>query len=481
MDLELLRDVRKNPRKMQASYLKKADLLDRIHEMVPCDWIIKDKIDVILKNTFDKCYCGNLSKAFSQWCSITCKNKDPDSRKNISFKNSANSTERLTKAKQTRIERYGVEAVQSIPSAKLKTRESKQKYYDSVIDSTFDRYGLDRTLLSDHKYLNSICAERCLFDVQREHFKSMPITTLTSHFSRIGFDPGFKRGSTSRGEQEIYTWLKESCEYDVMNNHRKTIGKELDVYIPEKNLAIEYHGLFWHSLETLEDKSVVNAKNHHRRKYELCKEKGIDLLQFFEDEWFSKKEIVKSIILSKLGIYEKRVYARNTHISQINRATAEEFFDTNHLQGKAIGKHYGMYCGLDLVAAMTVGKSRFDDTHELIRFATKTNCQVVGGFSKLLKHCKAELKVESLTTYADLRYSNGKTYSKFGKFMKYTSPGYFWVDRSKNIRLNRFNTQKHKLHTLLGSRFDSSKTEVENMESAGYFKIYDCGNAVYKI
>lgn len=80
-----------------------------------------------------------------------------------------------------------------------------------------------------------------------------------------------------------------------------------------------------------------------------------------------------------------------------------------------------------------------------------------------------------------MRYSNGKTYSKFGKFLRYTAPGYFWVDRSKNARLNRFSTQKHKLEKLLGNKFDKDKTEVGNMEASGYFKIYDCGNAVYLI
>ena len=478
--LEQLRIVRATPRRMHKSYLEKHNLYTYIQEQVPNDFSIKEKIDVILNNHTAKCYCGNLSKPSSKWCSIVCRNKDTTIRQNISTKNTANSVDRLDKAKQTRIARYGVSAVQDIPASKIKTRETKQAYYDSVIDDTFDRYSIDRTLLSDHAYLKSICDNSTLFEVQREHFGSMHITTLCRYFERIGFDPGFKKGSTSNGEQEMYKWICSILpdEY-IRNNDRKTLGKELDIYIPARNLAIEYHGLYWHAQETLSKKG--HSKYYHLEKMDLANAANINLLQIFEDEWLYKKEIVKSIIKAKLGIFDTIVYGRKTTIQPVSKKDSDLFLDDNHLQGKCIGKSFGLYSNEELVCMITVGKSRFDSSHEIYRFASKIGHKIIGGFSKLLVVAKEHLGVEQLSTYADMRYSNGETYKKFGEFVRTTNPGYFWVNPSKNIRINRFSTMKHKLAKLLGAKFDPTKTENYNMENAGYLKIYDCGNHLYLV
>ena len=91
IDFEVLRDIRSNPRKMHTSYLSKIGILDIINKLVPEDFKMKEKIDIIIKGTYDKCYCGRLSKANTNWCSITCMNKDLKMRKNVSIKNTENS------------------------------------------------------------------------------------------------------------------------------------------------------------------------------------------------------------------------------------------------------------------------------------------------------------------------------------------------------------------------------------------------------
>lgn len=77
-----------------------------------------------------------------------------------------------------------------------------------------------------------------------------------------------------------------------MKNDKKVLnGKELDIYIPSKNLAIEYNGLYWHSDKaTLEKNDIPNketrmyAKYRHIEKTKLCKEKNIRLIHIFEDD-----------------------------------------------------------------------------------------------------------------------------------------------------------------------------------------------------
>ncbi len=104
----------------------------------------------------------------------------------------------------------------------------------------------------------------------------------------------------SKGEVEIREWLlslnpelKIECNTRLQNKEGKRF--ELDIYLPEYNLGIEYHGLYWHSTK-------FKDKSYHKEKYLFFKEKDIPLIQIFENEWVLKRDIVKSIIKSKLNL-----------------------------------------------------------------------------------------------------------------------------------------------------------------------------------
>lgn len=117
-------------------------------------------------------------------------------------------------------------------------------------------------------------------------------------------------------------------EIKILRNDKSTIlGKkdrnlELDIYIPDKNLAIEYNGIYWHAKED---------KNYHLHKTEECEKKGVRLIHIWEDLWFSKKEIYKSIISSALGVYSRKIYARNCECKEIPPKKYKEFLSENHL------------------------------------------------------------------------------------------------------------------------------------------------------
>jgi hypothetical protein len=122
---------------------------------------------------------------------------------------------------------------------------------------------------------------------------------------------------------------------------------------------------------------------------------------------------------------------------------------------------------------------KYNTNLELLRFCNKLEFSVIGGFSKLLSAMKHTVEYSAILTFADLRFFNGSIYDKFGEYLHTTDPGYYWITPSKIKRLTRYSTQKHKLCSILGEGFDSSKTEEENMIDNGYTKIYDCGNLVF--
>ena len=90
----------------------------------------------------------------------------------------------------------------------------------------------------------------------------------------------------------MFEFIKTLCN-DAVQRERNIISPyELDIYIPSKRIAVEYNGLAWHS----EKFKGNGTKTYHLMKTNLCKENGIKLIHFFEDEWLEKKEIVKSVL-----------------------------------------------------------------------------------------------------------------------------------------------------------------------------------------
>jgi len=83
----------------------------------------------------------------------------------------------------------------------------------------------------------------------------------------------------------------------------------MDIYIPSMNIGIEYNGLYWHS-------ELHKGKNYHLNKYKKLKDIGITLIQIWEDDWFFKKDIVKSRLNNLFGLSNK-IYARKCSIREI--------------------------------------------------------------------------------------------------------------------------------------------------------------------
>ena len=90
----------------------------------------------------------------------------------------------------------------------------------------------------------------------------------------------------SKQECEIYEYIRELLpNEEILQRARNVLdnNKEIDIYIPRLNIGIEYNGLVWHSERFNKD------RNYHLKKLEECNEKGIKLIQIFEDEWRYKK------------------------------------------------------------------------------------------------------------------------------------------------------------------------------------------------
>lgn len=275
---------------------------------------------------------------------------------------------------------------------------------------------------------------------------------------------------SSVGQLELADFVK-SLGFDILQNDRKIISPfELDIVVPEKNMAIEYCGIYYHS-ETWGNKD----RNYHKKKQELCISQGYNLITVFENEWKTKQDIVKSIIAHKLGKTFTKIPARKTIFKQIEYSDIKQFEIDNHLQGTIPAqKYYGLYHNGELVLSASIGVPRYSKQYdwELIRMTIKKGVHVQGGVTKIFD----KMNVCNCITYADKRYGSGGSYTSAGfQLIGESAPNYFYFHKyDHNTLHSRTKFQKHKIPNV-----DASRSEYENMQDQGYDRIWDCGNYIY--
>lgn len=279
----------------------------------------------------------------------------------------------------------------------------------------------------------------------------------------------------SQSEQEVKDFIK-SLNFEIIENDRKLISPlEIDIIIPEKKIAIEYCGLYWHG--ELKGKNI----KYHLHKLEECNKVGYKLITIFSDEWINKKEIVKQRLKHILGINDNKIYARKCVISEITTKQTKEFIEKYHIQGYTGSQiKLGAFYDNKLVAVMTfavgnISKGSKNKKHiwELSRFCMDGN--VIGVAGKLLTYFKKHYKWNDIFSYADRRWSSGNLYEKIGfKLVSKTKPNY-WYFKNEIKRIHRFNFRKNVIKHL----GNSNQTEWEIMKEQGYDRIWDCGNLKY--
>jgi len=286
----------------------------------------------------------------------------------------------------------------------------------------------------------------------------------------------------SAAEYEIIEWLTSVGVTNIKHSWRG-LGFELDIYLPDYKVAIEYNGIYWHSSDAIsKDKDM---SQQHLNKTIKCEENNIQLLHILDVEWNSPvtKDIWKSTILHKLKLTSHKIYARQCSIVLVGNKVATKFFTENHLQGAVIGSlNIGLSYKGELVSVGNFSKSRYrskqQNVFEILRFASKKYYSVIGGFSKIVKEFDTTHR-GTLISYANRRWSMGNVYEQSGFTLAYkTDPCYYYTDDCKTL-WHRSIFQKHKLKDAIAV-FDENKTEVENMYENKYRRIWDCGQIVYE-
>lgn len=312
---------------------------------------------------------------------------------------------RMLSTKKTNLDRYGVELNLQRPDVKQSIKENRilrQQEFCTLNDCTS---------LSDliAKYGSGWCQSSLeveyLIDKNVKYIKNSEISKIENYAST---------NIKSHAEEQLFNYIKEIYSRNVVSRSRKIIAPyELDIYIPEKKVAIEYNGIYWHSVNAGTD------KNYHLMKTQLCEAQGIKLIHIFQNEWIEHEDICKSIVADALGIYESMIDSKNCIVKEVSTIEAKEFLNKNHIQGYIPFKYgLGLFYKNELVQIITI------DNFKILQICTKLHTQVTDGLSKLLKY----QPYEKLDFYVDRsKFFNTDCF----RFESYTEPScFYWPSKT---------------------------------------------------
>lgn len=268
-----------------------------------------------------------------------------------------------------------------------------------------------------------------------------------------------RQNQASRGEKAFADWL-EGIGYKVERNNRSILnGLEIDCYLSEFQIGIEHNGLYYHS-------EVHLDYNKQYEKFKRSLKKGIHLLQFWEDEFIDKLDILKSIVLVKLKHSSiQRIFARKCAVRTVLRKEAKRFIEENHLQGFRGKEIKGLYYKDDLVMLVTYTQQRKQTGVVLQSVVSKKYTQVVGGLSKLLK----QIPIRPIIAWSDNLYSIGAAYRAIGFTLEQElRPDYQYFKNMGRLNYKRFSKQSLK------------KTKAE-CKAQSYYRIFDAGKRCWRL
>ena len=88
-------------------------------------------------------------------------------------------------------------------------------------------------------------------------------------------------------ENELVNIIKSFYKGEILENNNTLLdGKEIDIYLPNLKLGIEFNGNYWHC-----DK--LKEISYHKNKSLFAESKGIRLIHIWEWEWSQKSDILK--------------------------------------------------------------------------------------------------------------------------------------------------------------------------------------------
>ena len=259
------------------------------------------------------------------------------SRECASIKNGKSSSE-------SAMRKYGVSSTLKLPQVRKKAQATMQDRYgvdnfskskdfhSKVLSTSLERYGAELYHFTDEfrngltdRYKNQLITRlgadfEVLSFINKRHSVELRHAACGTTFTIKGATLYYRLGVekvcpmchpceiTSFKEQEMTKYVQSIYSGSIRERDRIMVKpQELDIYLPEIKLAIEFNGTFYHADSRFyeEDdmifrRTVKEVRDNDSRKAEACAKAGISLLTVWEYDWDNHTDAVKRYIQSEI-------------------------------------------------------------------------------------------------------------------------------------------------------------------------------------
>jgi hypothetical protein len=424
------------------------------------------------------------------------------------------------KCKETVMERYGVDNISKSPEYTEKKKATCMKNYgvdwivrrrDIMEDGVYSKYGV-KNVANVPEFLNKRIETRKsnfynnlfnnprfkdmvtpAFDISEfggtgwlssYNFKCNRCSNIFEYplrWARVPRCPTcFPSNQTSMFEKQVFDYVKSLLPNDIIiENDREILdGKELDIYIPSKNIAIECNGLFWHS-EVFGKKH----KDYHLDKTTQCNDKNIQLIHILENEWEYESDIIK-LQLKELFCPSNNIPDKYEIKELSLEASLGFLFQYSLNKSDESDTRFGLYVADKLEAILTINVN--NTKCEILQYITTGNFNKSYLFELFVIYViNHNPTLKSISTSIDRRF--GVLYYDLLKNNNFTP-----VQISAPIPRYMRREKSHELpdlideHVFTNPDFLDEKIDIkldiwEQLKSYGYDRIWDSGNITYEL
>lgn len=245
-------------------------------------------------------------------------------------------------------------------------------------------------------------------------------------------------------EEELCEYVTDICDkynIKVVRHNKKLLnGKELDIYIPDLKIAIEFNGIYWHS-------SLKKDEYYHQNKTIDCARLGVRLIHIFEYEWEDNQQGIKNYL---------------NHIIENKISGGTE--DKTYLGDIKIENNSGKIELKSEDSSLIVQACEIEDNKVIIE---KTYIKDWSYATSFISTCMDKLKekYKNIIYLVDISKYTGNWLLKQGFINdEITEPGYTCIEKSNMDRNSRYVDLDEELNL-----------SPQQLSELGLYKIYNCG------
>lgn len=307
----------------------------------------KEYYDVYLKKENEGIcpICGkettflSIAVGYSKHCSVSCAHLNNETQ---------------DKYKNTMLDKYGVTNMFDNPDVQQKAQKSKfsKENINKAVQKYLDQHGVkyntqNKGLIEKRKQTRLLKIKNfekehnCLLmktidrivggNIWKKHLNIPRLQLGKDKFVETKYLPQIieymnwftenKHKGISAKEKDIVDSIKNNYDGIIIENTKKIIyPKELDIWLPDLNLAIEFNGHYFHS-------ASLKPKDYHYNKSLQCREKGIRLIHIYEFENLDEQKKLLIDLLNGIDNYPKNDFNKNNLLDGLENIKPEIICD----------------------------------------------------------------------------------------------------------------------------------------------------------